>query len=92
LGQSRSAFLYPQADIAWGIIDSETEIHELGKTPKIKCLVLSKMAMGGKFVGAWMLLLWKHTSFPKTYKRIGLGCVLDESLLDSASKEVLTVV
>jgi hypothetical protein len=92
LGQSRSEFLYPQADIAWEIIDSETEIHGLGKTPKIKCLVVSKMAKGDKLLGAWMLLLWKHTSFPKTYKRVGLGCLLDESLLDSASKDVLTVV
>lgn len=82
----------PCPDIAWEIIDSDTEIARLGKAPKIKCLVISTMSMGGRFVGAWMILLGKHTSFPKTYKRVGLGCLLDGSILNAASKDIITVV
>ncbi|KAH6855641.1 heterokaryon incompatibility protein-domain-containing protein [Chaetomium sp. MPI-CAGE-AT-0009] len=81
-----------EADIAWEIIDSEVEMGKVGKPSKIKCLVVSTMSLGGKFIGAWMLLLLKHTWSPKTYKRVGLGCLLDESILNMASQEVFTVV
>ncbi len=82
-----------QADyLAWEIIDSETEIDEAGKPSNIICVVTSSMSLGNRFLGAWMLLLSRDTSSPKTHKRVGLGCLLDEGIFNMARRKVLTIV
>lgn len=81
-----------QADIAWEIIDSQADIDQAGS--QVKCLVVSQMSdpWESNFLGAWMLLLVEDASISGTYRRVGLGCLLDHGVLNKARREVITIV
>lgn len=80
---------YP-ADIAWEILDSGAGIE--GISSSVRCVVVSRMTSEETYLGSWMLLLTKSKSTPGAYERVGFGCLLDESVLKKARREVITLV
>jgi hypothetical protein len=80
----------PERVIAWEIVDSRAAVEKISS--QIKCVVISRLSSGSTYLGSWMLLLAESKLIPGAYQRVGFGCLLDEDVLDTARREVVTLV